>query len=420
MIRWLSALVFAGVMLNSLAARETPPEVAAALYDGKLVAGAKTLEERLAKNAGDDQARAALGVVQFLRGFEKLGAGLYRYGLKTHSQFPGMPRRLAALIPENPKPEKVSYANFRKLVEEFVNDIEQAEKTLAQVKDAKVQLSLYPGRLKVDLFGQGQLVSAGILVGVNDGRPEEVAFVEGFLIDFDRGDVSWLRGYLHFLCAWGELLLALDTQDLFEDSAHRLFFTPETPHKFFLEEDRDNPMRGGFWWGNWEFMVDAFSAVYHGANLPIKEPARMKKALEHLEGMVAQGKEMWTHILAETDDSNEWIPNPKQTGVLRIEVSEKILKEWQTVLTEVDEILQGKRLLPFWRGKRDGSVGLNLRKVFTNPPARLDIVRWTQGPAATPYLEQGPITPLADPRVINRMNGAFGPIGVFGFAFWFN
>jgi hypothetical protein len=419
MYRSTVCVLLGGVMLLCLPA-QAQPDVASFLYDGKLSEGAKALRERLAQKPTDDQARCVLGVVQFLQSFEKLGTGLYKYGLRTHSNFPGMPRRLAALMPENPNPEKASYAAIRKLVEDFVNDLDQTEKTLAAVKDDAVQLPLQVARVKIDLFGQGKLISAGILVGAMEGPPQQVAAAEKLVVKFDRGDVSWLRGYLHFLCAWGEVILALDTQDLFEGAAHQLFVAADTPHKFFLEEDRKPDPNGFFFFGRFEDFIDALSTIHHAIDLPIKEPARMKRALEHLEGMVAQGKEMWKYILAETGDNNEWIPNPRQTGVLGIKVTQEMVDEWLKVLDGADDLLQGKKLVPFWRGKKDGSVGVNLRKVFLNPPKRLDLVRWVQGPEATPYLEKGPITPLSDPRVMNRLDRVFGGVGFFGFALWFN
>jgi hypothetical protein len=87
----------------------------------------------------------------------------------------------------------------------------------------------------------------------------------------------------------------------------------------------------------------------------------------------------------------------------------------------VERILQGERLLPFWRGKADERErGVNLRKVFTDPPAHLDVMRWVQGSAATPYLEKGTITTLADPRTLARLDRTFGGFNFFGFAVWFN
>ncbi len=55
------------------------------------------------------------------------------------------------------------------------------------------------------------------------------------MVDFDRGDVSWLRGYCHFLAALGELCLSVDGQKAFDCSAHLLFEKVETPHTFLLK-----------------------------------------------------------------------------------------------------------------------------------------------------------------------------------------
>jgi hypothetical protein len=82
-------------------------------------------------------------------------------------------------------------------------------------------------------------------------------------------------------------------------------------------------------------------------------------------------------------------------------------------------VLQGKQLLPFWRGAQTDR-GVNLRRVFINPPRELDLVLWVQGTAAAPYLEHGPLTRLADPRMLDRLNETFGGVNFIGFAFWFN
>src|SRR5947209_14241363 len=55
------------------------------LLEGKLADGEKALKGQLEKEAGDDQARFGLGVVQFLQTFEHLGQSLYRYGLRTET-----------------------------------------------------------------------------------------------------------------------------------------------------------------------------------------------------------------------------------------------------------------------------------------------------------------------------------------------
>src|SRR5262249_24178695 len=153
--------------------------------------------------------------IQFFHSFEKLGAGLYRYGLRTGSNFPGMPRPLREVFPENHKPEKATYPALRKLGQAFLDDLARAESTLAKVKDEKVKLPLNVGKIKIDLFGFGKGISATVLLGQAD-RTDESKMVEKVVIGFDRGDVSWLRGYIHFISALVEMELALDHQEIFD------------------------------------------------------------------------------------------------------------------------------------------------------------------------------------------------------------
>ncbi len=389
------------------------------LVEGRLAAGEKALAKHLAGKPDDDEARFGLAVIQFLRGVEHLGAGLYKHGFKTSSNF----RLLEAVtkyLPENPNPEKLDYAGARKLVQVWVEDLERAGATLDRIKDDKVKLRLPVGRIAIDLFGPGHTVSAVALLGALDmQQAQKVA--EKIHITFDRGDACWLRGYCHFLAAWGELYLALDTKEMFECVAHRFFAKVDSPHAYLQEEK--NSFKGlEADLGSFPQLADLVTFIHFWLRLPVKEPARMKKALTHLEGMVRNGKAMWKYILAETDDDEEWIPNPKQTGVLGVKVTEEMVKNWRATLDEVERILQGKRLLPFWRGKEADRAtrGVNLRKAFTDPPKHLDLIRWIQGSAATAYLEKGTITKLAERRTLAELNRAFGGFNFFGFAVWFN
>jgi hypothetical protein len=77
-------------------------------------------------------------------------------------------------------------------------------------------------------------------------------------------------------------------------------------------------------------------------------------------------------------------------------------------------MLQGKKLIPFWR-TTDAGVGVNLRKVFTEPQP-FDLVMWIQGIGAAPFLEKGELT---SPDTWRRWQRVFR--GEFiGFAIWFN
>jgi hypothetical protein len=105
--------------------------------------------------------------------------------------------------------------------------------------------------------------------------------------------------------------------------------------------------------------------------------------------------------------------------VVPVKVTVEMIQEWRGVLDEAEAVLAGRRLLPFWRDMK-GRKGLNVRKVFLTPPRDLKLLHWIQGTAATPYLEMGKITPLADEKRLRRIERVFGALGFFGVAAWFN
>lgn len=387
------------------------------LTSGKLDEGAQALQKQLQANPQDDEARFGLGVVQFFQSFEHLETDFYQYGLLTRSGFGNLPVQVSDFLPHNPDPKTISYADFRQMLQTWVNDLNAAEKTLSAIKDPDVKLPLPVLSIKVNLFGNGTLVDGSYLMGTVR-TPEEQKQDRNFVIQFDRGDVDWLAGYCNFLSAWGEVLLAIDGQEMFNCTAHLFFEKVETPYPFLVESNRNF---GSLLSGPRGFnrpLVSDILAFIHLWRFELKEPERMKAALAHLEDMQRHAKSMWKFYLAETDNEREWIPNPQQTGVLEIKVTQEMVDTWLVVLDEAGEVLQGKKLIPFWRGK-PGTQGVNLRRVFTEP-REIDPFLWFQGTAAAPYLEKGEITDFADPELWTRINRTFGRNRFFTLAFWFN
>jgi hypothetical protein len=135
------------------------------LLDGKLAEGAKALQARLKEAPKDDQARFGLGVLQFLQTFEHLGGGLYKYGLRTEKAFLRPSPQVKEFLPQNTKPEMLTYTAARQLVQTFTDDLAKAEATLAQVKDPAVKLPLHVGLINIDPFGQGKPITAAFLFG---------------------------------------------------------------------------------------------------------------------------------------------------------------------------------------------------------------------------------------------------------------
>jgi hypothetical protein len=342
---------------------------------------------------------------------------LYKYGLRTEKSFLRPPKEVKEFLPQNPNPETLSYMNARLIIQTFVDDLAKVEATLALVKDPEVKLPLHVALIKIDPFGQGKPINATFILGRASAiTPEQSEQAKNLIVGFDRGDVSWLRGYCHFLAAWGEMMLAIDGQHAFECTAHVLFEKVETPHGYLLENRLsidDRPFE------NTTFITDVISFVHQILRVAIKEPARSRASLSHLEAGVGQAKEMWNFILAEKDDDNEWIPNPQQKGVVGIVVIQEMVDVWRETLDECELVLKGTKLIPFWRGK-EGERGVNLRRAITESQT-FDLIEWIQGTAATPYLEKGEVTKFADPNMRTRLDDAFGgPFNIIGYGFWFN
>jgi hypothetical protein len=177
-----------GLSLAASPAAADAPLAEKYLLDGKLAEGGKALESRLKEAPKDDQARFGLGVLQFLQTFEHLGAGLYKYGLRTEKSFVQPPPQVKEFLPQNPNPEKMTYAAARQLVQTFVDDLAKTEATLAEIKDTAVKLPLHVGLIKIDPFGQGKPISAAFLFERIEDLSGMSQQTKGLVIGFDRGD----------------------------------------------------------------------------------------------------------------------------------------------------------------------------------------------------------------------------------------
>jgi hypothetical protein len=414
--RLVVVVVIASSSVPTKVAAQDPANPADVLTRGTMGQAVEGLRQRVERDAGDDNARFALAIAQTLRGVERLAASMHRYGLRTDTWAREMPF-FRIPVPANPDPEPISYDESRQMLIDWLEDMAAARKTLSEIKRPQdVKLELPIGMMHLDLNGDGTAADdeqlwklfAALNRGLGRG-PEQLdeKRARQFVIALDGGDVHWLHGYCHLLSALPEMSLAYDQSELFHATAHMFFKNVETPHAFLNEGVKVADFGAGV------DIVDAIAFV-HLLNLPVNEPQRMTAGLEHLRAMLDQSRKSWDLILAETDDDREWIPSPRQSTVLpNTRVTDEMVKTWMTFLDEAQAVLDGKKLIPFWRS-RDGR-GVNLRRVFTEP-TRFDLVLWVQGTAATPYLEEGELTTPQTWRQFQRVfAGDF-----FTFAVWFN
>jgi hypothetical protein len=392
------------------------PFVEKYLLEGKLADGRTALEEQLRKEPTDDQARFGLGVLLFLNTVESLKQSLFHYGLRNHSDLNrGFPLfRLA--VAANPKPAVISYQDARDLIDNFQKGLMEADHHLALIKSEDVTLPLHFGMIKLNFQDENHPNGGESLWSVysrvtNSGNINE-AEAKAFYIKFDRGDVHWLRGYCHLLSAVCDILLAYDTKVLFEHTAQIFFERVDSPYKFLAAGRSAYEMHSRAREGMGD-VLDAV-AMIHLINLKISEPKRMQSALRHLEMVVSQSRVSWQFIMAETGDDHEWLPNPRQTGVIPgVRVTNEMVLSWAKIMDQSEKLLKGEELIPFWRGEH--GPGVNLRKVFMEP-RDFDLVLWVQGTEAVPYLETGK---LSDGNIWRQAQETFGN-RFPGFALYFN
>jgi len=400
-------------LTSGLAAADKNDMIVGFLEQGQLAEGRKALEAGLATGK-NDELQFQLGIVQFFAALEKLEQDWYRFGLHD-SIFGELIPFLRLPVPQNPKPERVTNELGRKAIADFVQRLGEVTDTLAKVgDDGAMKVTLRPGMVRLDLNGDGKVEEEETLWKIYEklvpGAPLEHRDVENFVVKLDLGDVRWLQGYCHLLAAIGDVFLAHDTERLFQHTAPLFFSNADTPFDF-LRKRKQAPENSFV--PETTDLIDGITFI-HLLNFPVKEPQRMTSALHHLEEVTKLSRASWKAILAETDDEHEWIPNPKQTGVLgNAKVTPEMVQGWFAFLDEVDAILAGKKLLPFWRDA--GGRGINLRRVFTEPKT-LDVILWVQGTAAVPYLEQGAVTSPDFWATTDKIfRGEF-----LGFAIWFN
>lgn len=413
LIRTRLAGAFALILLVSpgLAAEPRAPgeRVDEYLETGQVAAGAAELTDRLERDPSNDDLRFALGFTQFAHAVERLGQAWYRYGLRPQSQFARNVPFARLPVPANPEPEAIDWSDARAVLERMVADLDRAERTLAAIDDESVELTIHPGRGHLDFnanrSAEEEEALWRILAAVNPRSGLDAETAAAFRVDLDAADVHWLRGYCHLLSALLQFHLSHDAERLFNHTAHLFFARPDTPYPFLVELRDDSSMSST--------IIDA-AALIHLLDLPVTEPERRKRALDHLQAVIEQSRRSWALIGKETDDEREWIPNPDQTGVIPgAAVSAEMIARWHDFLDEAESILSGETLVPFWRGSEP--VGINLRRALLESE-RLDLLRWIQGTAAQPWFEDGEITQAGFWRGLRQaFDGRF-----IGFALWFN
>ncbi len=396
----MTRLAFALAALAGLAvaARAAdPPLVEQHLHSGQLAKGEQVLERAIEGKPKDDQARFGLGVLRVVRAVERLGQSLHEYGVKPEST--SVPF-LRLPVPENNDPTPISYAALRRVLERFADDLGKAEATLADVTDDGVQLPLRLADVTMDLDGDGKptdklLPQLKKLLGV--ARFEFLEKNADFRVTFDRGDVAWLRAYCHLLSAMVDFSQAFDLKPLFDAFGKDQFAKPKT------SSDDVNGM-----------LLKLITRI------DVPEPARLGSFRRHMLKVCELNRETWKYIRAEKDDDHEWLPNPKQNGVLGLPVTDAMIDGWLAGVAEMEGLFTGKKVIDMGGLVKTDGHGLNFKEFLDHPPEFVSINKIFTDGVDKKYLTKLTAENTFDNRTLGRMLGLFDESFGFAYGLWFN
>lgn len=343
-----------------------------------------TISELESADASPDRDMALAGL-RFLSGVEQAYQARWKSGA-TGLIFP-LPM-IGTMLPENPNPEPLSADFMNKLAESLGSTMEDARDVIP-AEDGAVVLRLSDLWLDVNVDGKRSsdedlLKLAGLDVM---GEPQDRA---GDEIRFDASDAHWLRAYTHLVQAVSTTILAFNPEPELARSIelNQAINQQMTDWSEHSEQSPDadpsgampNALATGF-----GPMIDKIAIALQTLR---HEPdaSKIDEAVEHIRAMIAANREFWKAVATETDDDREWIPNDKQKAALGFELPKGAGDAWLQVLSDAEEVLNGDKLIPYWRFAPGNGVNL---KAWLDDPQPVDILDWIQGTAALPYAQTG-------------------------------
>ncbi|MEL6665014.1 MAG: hypothetical protein AAFQ24_02685 [Pseudomonadota bacterium] len=361
--------------------------------------GLAATEAQLAELPESAEHDFLLGGLQFLRASETIMQVRYQNSSTSLALLPGMRNAL----PANPDAE-FDPAFIETAMTQALEHLARAEVSLARAagQDIAVEFPLDAIWFDINADGTRDAWESGLAVMAELNASPDAEF-DG-LIRFDTADVHWLKAYVHVMSGMAEMTLATDP-------------TPaiRTVYESRREMDALGPVEGMFLDNE---TIDTIAAVL----LTLRgtpDRARTQAAHAHFKAMIAENQAFWSAVMEETDNDREWLPNPQQSSAFGVVVDAEMAAGWQAVLAEIEDVLNGDALVPYWRiqngSEAETGVGVNVAK-FLQDPGDTDIILWLHGAGAAPYLERGKLAQLEAWDRFARMTGGDGLM----FAAWFN
>ena len=364
--------------------------------------GLAAAEATLAAREQDAETAFLLGGVRFLRAAEHIMQVRYNNYEGALPMLPGMRNTL----PESNPDGRFDPAFLETAMRGALAHLSEAQAALGPAIDGEFAVEVQLADIWLDINSNGTREDWENVLPVMDTLGARPA--EGFdgVIRFDSADAEWLAAYVHLLSAMSELTLAVDPTPA---------IAQVTQGRAALESL--STVRGDMLTGR-DDTVDMIAAVLLTLR-GVPDETRTRAAHGHFKAMIARNRAFWNEVARETDNDREWLPNANQASAFGVEVDAGTAQGWQDVLAEIEAILDGEALVPYWRvaASPDGpdGIGVNIEKLMTSP-GDMDLILWIQGAGAAPYLERGRV---ADMAAWNRFAGMTRGDSLM-FAVWFN
>ncbi len=330
----------------------------------------------LAARTQDAETAFELGAVRFLRAVEAVLQVRYESYNATNPFVPGMRADLPPNLQAHFDPAFLETAMTRAL-----EHLSGAAKALGPATAGQFAVSLPLDAVWLDVDGDGARDEWESLAALLDAMGAQADWDDfDGTIRFDTADAEWLAAYVEMMSGAAELVLSVDPT-----SAIRTVYDGREA----LKAKGVDIGLGDAFIGR-DFIDQAATVLLAMEGKP--DAARTKRALVHFQNMIAHNRKFWPEMMTETDSDHEWLPNPRQSSAFGIEITDEVAQGWQDVLGEIEEILDGRALVPYSLAGMFGGpppeVGINIRKFLTDPPD-LNAVLLIQGASIAPYLEHG-------------------------------
>lgn len=244
-------------------------------------------------------------------------------------------------------PKEAIMVEVRKEIDYVIGELGATRKLLAQVRlGQRKSLRLAPAQWERDIDGDGDIKlwekylfalprrghqGFRMTAPSNEQAYYDSEYKLGAVIHVDQSDILWSLSYHHFIEGMLTNLRAFELTDKFD-------------------------------------------------GLILARPELLKTAHTLIGKGFLTSEKMRKEVLAETDDDEEWIGNPKQVGsVFPVPLDEADFASWGMMVKEMSALWQGRTLLPTTRGNGGmlaamaplcpGGSGLNVARLYLNPPA---------------------------------------------------